>query len=353
MALVSRSLVRFVVHSHGARLDGSVPSLEVTTARSRRLRRTVRSPPERVAVAWPVRLRHLGYVGQNLSLGLTTGRTLRLANVATEARLVEVIRANLANLEAILKWNVAHDIRFFRVASSFIPFASHPDFQLDWPERFAGQLERIAAYAAEHGLRLSMHPGQYTVLNAVRAQVVENALAELEYHAQVLDAVAGEAGTITLHIGGGYGDRDAAKERAVHAARRLSERAFARLTLEHDDTIFDLDDTLEVADALGVPVVFDMHHHRCLHRRDSWRDHLPALLERAMASWGDRVPKAHVSSARAPGSRAHADYIDDADLDLALAILAEVGGDQPIDVMLEAKAKEAAVLRQQARLASH
>lgn len=298
-----------------------------------------------------MRLRHLGYVGQNLALGLTTGRTLRLANLANEERLTAVIAANLADLEAILRWNVAHDIHFFRIASSLIPFASHPGFRLDWRERFAAPLERIAAYAAEHDVRLSMHPGQYTVLNATKPHVVENALAELEYHAHVLGAVAGEPGTITLHVGGAYGDRDAAKERAVHAAKRLSERALARLTLEHDDTIFDLDDTLEVAEVLNVPVVFDIHHQRCLHRRPNWRDHLPELLGRAITTWGDRVPKAHVSTARAPGEKAHADHIDDSDLDLALAVMAEVGGDRPIDLMLEAKAKEAAVLRQQARLA--
>ncbi len=297
-----------------------------------------------------MRLRSLGYVGQNLSLGLTTGRTLRLVNLSNEQRLTDVTAANLANLETILRWNVAHDIRFFRIASSLIPYASHPDFRLDWRERFAAPLERIAAYTAEHAIRLSMHPGQYTVLNAAKTHVVENALAELEYHAQVLDAVAGEAGTITLHIGGAYGDREAAKHRAVHAAKRLSERALARLTFEHDDTLFDLDDTLEVAGALSLPVVFDIHHHRCHHRRPTWRDDLPALLERVMASWSDRVPKAHVSSARAPGAKAHADYVDDIDLDLALTVLAEIGGDRPIDVMLEAKAKEAAVLRQQARL---
>lgn len=295
-------------------------------------------------------LRSLGYVGQNLSLGLTTGRTLRLASVANEARLAEVIAANLASLEAILAWNVEHGIRFFRISSSLVPFASHPDFRLDWRERFAGPLERVAAFAAEHDLRLSMHPGQYTVLNAMKDPVVESAVAELEYHAQVLDAVASEGGTITLHVGGAYGEPDAAKERAARAATRLSERALARLTFEHDDTVFDLDDALDVAGAVGVPVVFDIHHHRCLHRRAAWDDDLPALLERVAASWGDRVPKVHVSSARAPGEKAHADHVGDADLDLALAVLAGVGGDRPVDIMLEAKAKEAAVLRQQARL---
>jgi UV DNA damage endonuclease len=56
-----------------------------------------------------------------------------------------VTAANLANLATILRWNVAHDIRFFRIASSFIPYGSHPDFRLDWHERFAAPLERIAA----------------------------------------------------------------------------------------------------------------------------------------------------------------------------------------------------------------
>jgi UV DNA damage endonuclease len=297
-----------------------------------------------------MRLRHLGYVGQNLTLGLTTGRTLRLANVPNEERLAEVIGANLAALEAILAWNVRHGIGFFRIASSFIPFASHPDFVLDWRERFAAPLERIEAFTAAHALRLSMHPGQYTVLNAMKPQVVASALAELEYHAQLLDALAGEAGTITLHVGGAYGDRDAAKARAAVAATRLSERALARLTFEHDDTLFDLDDALEVAGAVGVPVVFDIHHHRCLHRRASWQRDLPALLERVMASWGERVPKVHVSSARSPGEKAHADFVDDLDLDLAIDVLDGVDGGRPVDVMLEAKAKEAAVLRHRARL---
>ena len=297
-----------------------------------------------------MRLRSLGYVGQNLSLGRTTGRTLRLANLANEERLVEVIEANLVDLEAILAWNVAHDIRAFRISSSLIPFASHPTFRLDWRERFAEPLERIAAFAAAHEVRLSMHPGQYTVLNAEKPTVVEAAVAELEYSAQVLDAVAGALGTMTLHVGGAYGDPEAAKARAVDASRRLSDGALARLTFEHDDTTFDLDDALAVAGAVGVPVIFDIHHHRCLHRRAGWRDDLAALLERVVASWGDRAPKVHVSSARAPGAKAHADFVEDVDLDLALAVLAEVGGDRPVDVMLEAKAKEEAVLRQAARL---
>jgi UV DNA damage endonuclease len=297
-----------------------------------------------------MRLRSLGYVGQNYALGLTTGKTLRLANLANEERLVETIASNLAALETILAWNVARGIRFFRIASSFVPFASHADFALDWRARFAEPLDRIAAFADAEGVRLSLHPGQYTVLNAPSERVVAAAVAELEYSAAVLQRLAPRDGTIVLHVGGAYGDPQAAKARAVEGVTRLSDTARSLLVLEHDDTVFDLDDVLEVAAAAGLPVVFDIHHHRVLHRRADWRDDLPELLERVVSTWGERVPKVHVSSARSPGEKAHADHVADDDLDVALALLAEVGGDRPVDVMLEAKAKEGAVLHHLARL---
>jgi UV DNA damage endonuclease len=301
--------------------------------------------------ARPMRLRHLGYVGQNLTLGLTTGRTLRLARIDGD-RLAEVIAANLESLAAILAWNLRHGIRFFRVASGVIPFASHESFDLAWPERFAGELARIRGFALRHGLRLSMHPGQYTVLNSPRDVVVARAVDELVYHATFLDLVAPAEGTITLHLGGAYGDREAAKATLVEHARRLPDAVLARLSLEHDDRIFDLDDALEVAHALGLPVVFDLHHHRCLHRRPDWRDDLGPLLEAVVATWGGRVPKFHLSSARAPGETAHADHVRDDDFDVALAVFGAMGGDEPYDLMLEAKEKDRAVLRHLGRTAS-
>ena len=290
-----------------------------------------------------MRLRHLGYVGQNLTLGLTTGRTLRLAGIGSD-RLAEVIAANLESLEAILAWNLRHGIRFFRVASGVVPFASHESFDLAWPERFADDLARIRAFAARHQMRLSMHPGQYTVLNSPRDEVVARAVDELVYHATFLDLVESAEGTITLHLGGAYGDRERAKATLVEHARRLPDAVLARLALEHDDRIFDLDDALEVARALGVPVVFDLHHHRCLHRRTHWRDDLGTLLEAVVSTWGARTPKFHLSSARAPGQTAHADHVHDDDFDLAREVFGAVGGDEPYDLMLEAKEKDRAVL---------
>lgn len=291
-----------------------------------------------------MRLRYLGYAGQNLSTGRTTGRTLRLANLTPE-RAAEVTAANLADLRAILEWNAAHGIRFFRIGSSLVPFASHAEFALDWEERFADELEGIARFVRAEGARLAMHPGQYTVLNSPNEGVVARAVAELDYHAALLRRLDPEGGTITLHAGGAYGDKRAALERLLRNAASLSAEALARLTLENDDRVYDIDDVLWVCEALGVPAVFDLFHHRCHHRRPTPERELPDLLARAVETWGGRVPKLHLSSPREPGKTAHADYIDPADLDAALALAGEVGGSAPFDLMLEAKAKDLAVLR--------
>lgn len=135
-----------------------------------------------------MQLRHLGYACINLTLKRTTGRTLRLANLQAE-RVGEVIENNLNDLQAILEWNFRHGIRFFRIGSSIIPFGSHPEFPLDWQDRFSATLATIREAVARHGLRLSMHPGQYTVLNSNNLLVVERAVAELEYHAALLRCV--------------------------------------------------------------------------------------------------------------------------------------------------------------------
>lgn len=298
-----------------------------------------------------MRLRSLGYVGQNLTLGRTTGRTLRLANLDSE-RLAAVVAENLRALGAILDWNRGHGIRMFRIASSFVPFASHPSFSFDWRHRFGAELQGLREVVAADGVRLSMHPGQYTVLNSPRPAVVDAALAEVEYGAEVLESLVPGSGTITLHLGGAFGDPAAAKARLLTGIDRLSPLARSKLTLENDDRTFDVDDALEVAGDAGVPVVLDLFHHRLLHRRDRPEEGLEALVEAVVGTWGGRVPKLHLSSARDPTGTAHADVIEAGDLADALGLMARIGSDEPFDLMLEAKAKERAVLAAAAVVAS-
>jgi UV DNA damage endonuclease len=272
------------------------------------------------------------------------------------------LRTSLAYLRAILGYLDRHDIRMYRMATALAPYASHPDLPA-----FHGQVEECAAELAELGalarrldVRLSTHPGQYTVLNSESAEVRRAAAAELEVQVALLDAMGlGPEAVVVLHVGGAAGGQAAAADRFLAGFEMLGERARARLVLENDDRVFGLADVLPVAERTGVPVVFDVHHHHC---HDPERIDDREALELALGSWPPGVtPKIHFSSPRLdvgerrrrvgrrverspllPDARMHADLIDPIAFEQFLRFVA-VGLD--FDVMLEAKAKDLALMR--------
>ena len=213
--------------------------------------------------------------------------------------------------------------------------------------------------------RLSFHPGQYTVLNSETAAVVDNAVADLEVQAALLDGLGlGAEAVVVLHVGGAAGGRRAGADRFEAGFDRLSERARARLVLENDDRIYGLADVLLLAERLGVPVVWDLLHHHC-HDPEGIPDR--EALERSLATWRPGVtPKIHYSSPRLdvgerrhkvgrrvertpvlPDLRLHADLIDPIAFE---QFLRHTATGFSFDVMLEAKAKDLAVLRLRAQL---
>lgn len=292
-----------------------------------------------------MRLRHLGYACLNKTLG-TRARTVRLAHLRTE-RVIGPIAQNLDDVLAALEWNVAHGIRFFRASSDLIPFASHPGFPFDWAEAFAWKFDAIRRLVKAEGLRVTIHPGQYTVLNALREEVVVAAVAELEYHARLIALLDPRQGTMTLHVGGAYGDKAAAMDRFVQNLEWLSDEARSRLAVENDDTTFTLAETVALGERTGLPVIVDLFHHRCNPSGATWDEGLVPLLERAVATWGRRVPKLHLSSQKPGTTTSHADYLLMDDVQALLDLMAQVGGDAPYDLMLEAKMKECALLEVQ------
>src|SRR5947209_16434735 len=101
------------------------------------------------------------------------------------------LRVSIERLHAVLGYLDRNDIRMYRIASSFVPYATHPDlpqFHQQLTE-CADELGQLGARAKELDIRLSFHPGQYTVLNSERPEVVEAALRDLELHARVLDVM--------------------------------------------------------------------------------------------------------------------------------------------------------------------
>ena len=290
-----------------------------------------------------MKLRYLGYPCTNVTLNTTTGRTVRLANL-TDEKAEAVARENLTTLTKMLEWNFTQGIHFLRIGSSIIPLASHEAFPFDWRERFEKELTYIRDFTRQHAMRLSMHPGQYTVLNSPKEAVVKASVRELEYHATFLDAVDPNSGTMTLHAGGAYGDKVAALERLEENIELLSPLAKGKLTLENDDRTFHTEDILSVCERMGLPVIFDFFHHKLNPVHERWDEGLVPLVERVVKTWGGRIPKFHLSSPR-DFTTAHADFVELGDFLQVTDTLGQIGGDEPYDVMLEAKQKDVALLR--------
>lgn len=288
---------------------------------------------------FPITLR-IGYPCINLSLDCRPSRTLRLANLTWE-RLRETVAGNLACLERILRWNVQQGFLFFRITSDLVPLASHPANRFPWEEEFAPDLARIGAFIRAAGMRISMHPGQYTLLNSPRPEVVAAARRDLVYHTRVLDLLGlDRTAKIQIHIGGAYGDKLAARARFIREVENLDPAIRARLVIENDEHLFNLDDCLAVSQETGLPVVLDVFHHEVYPDGRT----LPEALAAAAATWKpeDGPPMVDYSSPL-PGGRpgSHARTLDEAHFRRFLA----ESRPHDFDLMLEVKDKERSALR--------
>jgi UV DNA damage endonuclease len=267
------------------------------------------------------------------------------------------LRVSLGYLRAILERLDAIDVRMYRMATALAPYASHPDLPAFHRqiEDCAEELAAVGARARALGIRLSTHPGQYTVLNSVDEPVRDAAVADLEVQAALLDALGlGPEAVVVVHVGGAAGGTLAALDRFARGYELLSDRARARLVVENDDRSFAIADALSLHSRLGTPVVWDVLHHHC---HDPARMPPEQALELALATWPAGVrPKIHYSSPRLdigerlPQLRAHADLIDPIGFESFLLQASGVGRD--FDVMLEAKGKDLALLRLREQLRS-
>jgi UV DNA damage endonuclease len=272
-------------------------------------------------------------------------------------------------LAAVLDYLDRHDIRMYRFSASIAPYATHPDLphfhrQVD---ECAAELAAFGARARELGVRLSTHPSQYIVLNSETAATQESAIRDVEMQARLLDAMGlGPEAVCILHVGGSAGGRDAALERFERGFERLGEAARSRLVVENDDRTFALADVLELHRRTGLRVVWDILHHHC-NDPDGVPDR--EALEAALATWpAGEVPKIHYSTPKTaieerskrvgrrvertwvlPQLRAHADVLDPIAFE---HFLRETAGGLDFDVMLEAKAKDLALLRLREQLAA-
>ncbi len=287
------------------------------------------------------------FVREPIKFRTTTATAmLRLPLAERRARLAALCWSNAGALLESLSFCAAHGIGAFRINSQILPLKTHPEAAYDLPELPGGReiiarFRQCNAFAREHRLRLSFHPDQFVVLNSPNPQTLARSLEELDYQAEVAEWVG--ADTINLHGGGGYGDKPVALLALRRNIERLPAPVRSRLTLENDDRVYTPADLLPVCADMSVPLVYDVHHHRCL--PDGLR--VEAATELALATW-HREPLFHISSPLAgwsgPNPERHHDYINPQDFPAAWK-------KHTLTVEVEAKAKELAVLQLLAWLA--
>ncbi len=286
-------------------------------------------------------MNNIGYACKVVGVRDTDMRACTLAT-ATPEKLANIALHNIAALGRMIKYNIRVDIRLCRISSDLIPLATHPDVCFDWRQVCAGPLRDIGRRIREAGLRVSMHPGQYTVLNSPRDDVAQRAAEDLVYHAAVLDSldVSPEA-KIILHVGGVYGDRTAALKRFAERCAALPEAVTRRLVLENDEKCFAVHEVCGLAESLGLPVVLDVFHHALNPApRGTGRE----WLARCASTWkqADGRQKIHYSEQLAGGRPGmHSRTINAARF---AAFYAETA-DLSLDIMLEVKDKNLSALK--------
>jgi len=291
----------------------------------------------------------LGYACINQTLrkqNIFTGRTCRKATFLENglSYVGELGLQNVRDLYQIVQWNSRNNIKVFRIGSDIFPWQSEYKLdQLPQYSKIVNILKAVGDYATKDGQRLSFHPGPYNILGSNKPEVVERTIIELENHSQIFDLMGFEPSPynkINIHVGATYGEKDATIDRWCNNFKRLSENVRKRITLENDDkdSMYTIADLMQVHERCGIPLVFDYHHHNC-HPGDLSAEQ---ALKLAVSTWPRGIkPVVHYSSSRKLHEdakvkpQAHADYIYE-DIDT-------YGYD--VDVMLEAKQKELALLQ--------
>lgn len=292
----------------------------------------------------------LGYVAIALRLkDCSPSKTVTLKNINKIPdyrdqlnRLTRISRENLVNTLRILKANYYDGIMFYRFTSRLVPLCTHPQF-MDWNYRGAltEEFKAIGAFVKEHGIRVGLHPDHFTLLNSPKPEVQESSRRDLNYHADIIEAMGlGISAKLIIHVGGKYQDRDLALERFKVQFRTLPEKIRERLILENDDRCYTAAEVLKLAKEVRVPMVLDLHHHQILNNGED----LAALLPEIFATWGKETPKIHLSSPRSDKDcRSHADYVETETMIESLNFLRKQNRD--FDIMLEAKQKDLALLK--------
>ena len=234
---------------------------------------------------------------------ITTNRSMirRTYDAKGLAYASELSLLNVQDLERVIDWNEANDIKFYRMSSDIFPWASeHGVVSLPDYDQICEVLKRCGDKAKQYGQRITTHPGPFNKLTSPKERVVLNTIRDLEIHGQIFDLMGlpkTPYAKINIHVGAHYNDKSLAIGNFCRNFGRLSDSVQRRLTVENDDkaSLYSTKELCEeIHSRIGIPVVHDFHHHEfCTGDIDQEE----ALLMAAM-TWGDVKPVTHYSQSR-------------------------------------------------------
>lgn len=277
-------------------------------------------------------------INQTLSAkNITTNRTMRQATFQQRglSYVSSIAKQNCEDLLKIIAWNTEKGIHVFRISSELFPWASEYEFD-ELPD--ISEIRAILAECGKTSQRLSFHPGPYNCLASANPNVVKKTIKELRFHSEIMDMLNQPRTTqakINIHIGGAYGNPEAAAESWCRNFELLPDSVKSRLTVENDDkaSMFSTKMLYElVYKRVGVPIVFDSHHFECGPQDSSYSEAITMAAE----TWPVGVRQAcHHSNSRQFQDKtaiksAHSDYYHKKFDSCSLSV----------DVALECKAKE-------------
>jgi UV DNA damage endonuclease len=289
-----------------------------------------------------------GYVANALDLwDASPSKTITFKQYSTLPKqerldkLIQLTAQNLYHTKRILYYNIAHEIDLYRFSSSLVPLATHPDVMWDFTTPFQKDWMEIGNLIQKHKLRVSFHPGQFTLFTSDKEHITVNAIKDIAYHYRMLEAMnLHEEGIMNIHIGGAYGDKKSAIERFHKNIKQLPIHMKKQMTLENDDKTYNVEETLLACEEENIPMILDYHHHLANPTENELRHFLPRIYN----TWrnSNNIPKVHLSSPKSEQAfRSHHDFVS---LDFILPFLKmakELNHD--FDVMVEAKQKDLAM----------
>ena len=293
----------------------------------------------------------LGYACQNITLSKLKNRVITNRGMVKKTFLTrgleyagELAKKNVEDLLTIIEWNIQNNIKLFRISSDIFPWVSHYKItMLPQYDELKILFKKIGKLIEVNQIRVTFHPGPFNVLPSPNENVIQNTIKDLTIHSEIFNLLGVSESVynkINIHCNGVYGDKKSAMDRFCSNFNRLPDGVKNRLTIENDDkeTMYSVKDLMYIHEKIGIPIVFDYHHHKFC---TGGLNEKEALLL-ALSTWPKNIkPVVHYSESKSEHEKspnikkqAHSDFIKK---------LPNLYGND-VDVMVEAKSKELSIL---------